>query len=205
MTRDPLPVVPAAHYFCGGVVTDLKGQTSLPGLYAAGEVACTGLHGANRLASTSLLEGLVWGISIADHLASMRRNGLDTSIAQTAETGVLAPLSHSGADSPANPADVEALMDRIRNAMWEHVGVVRRQDGLQNASGYLRRLEEEVNAYYLSYQISKDTVSLRNMAETARLIARAAARNQKSIGTHYVESDEEEEEQQSFQAQRSVN
>lgn len=202
MTRQALPVVPAAHYFCGGVATDLKGQTSLPGLYAAGEVACTGLHGANRLASTSLLEGLVWGVAIADNLAALRREGKDARLASLAENLPLAPISHSQQDGrwkkeklpPADLQQVEAYMAEIRRTLWEHVGVVRRPDGLAYASGALRKLEETVHAYYASTQLCKETVSLRNAVETARLIARAAARNEESIGTHYVEADQPEEQ-----------
>lgn len=200
MTRQPLPVVPAAHYFCGGVVADLKGQTSLPGLFAAGEVACTGLHGANRLASTSLLEGLVWGVAIADHLAARpaeRRRAL----AAVAEAAPLAPLAHplatlkNGAAAAlpvADPQRVEAVMAGVRAALWERVGVVRKPEGLREACDRLRALEAEARALYAGTRLSKETVSLRNAAETARLIARAAARNRRSVGTHYVEPDEEE-------------
>ncbi|GAB5031659.1 l-aspartate oxidase [Nannochloropsis oceanica] len=202
MTRQALPVVPAAHYFCGGVVTDLEGQTSLPGLFAAGEVACTGLHGANRLASTSLLEGLVWGVAIAEQLKTARagKDGEKAAIAisNMAQKAELAPLGHSvnGANQSlpaAKPEQVDAYMAEIRRTLWENVGVVRRPEGLEHASCYLRRIEAEVLRFYASTRLSKETVSLRNAAETARLIARAAARNTQSIGTHYVESDEGEE------------
>ncbi|EWM26732.1 l-aspartate oxidase [Nannochloropsis gaditana] len=201
MTKQALPVVPAAHYFCGGVVTDLEGRTSLPGLFAAGEVACTGLHGANRLASTSLLEGLVWGVAIAELLAKKRKDGQDALWRKVVNTAPLAPIPHSLGESNqalpvAPPAQVEAYMAEIRRTLWEDVGVVRRPEGLAYASRHLRRVEAEVQAFYTSTRLSKDTVSLRNAAETARLIARAAARNTESIGTHYVETDTEEEEQE---------
>eukprot|EP00624_Nannochloropsis_granulata_P005039 evm.model.NODE_3569_length_13483_cov_25.259363.3 len=211
MTRQALPVVPAAHYFCGGVVTDLEGQTSLPGLFAAGEVACTGLHGANRLASTSLLEGLVWGWAIAERLKTARaaKGGEEGALAlsRMAQNATLAPVGHSvnGANQSlptAKPEQVEAYMAEIRRTLWEDVGVVRRSEGLEHASRHLRRVEAEVLRFYASTRLSKDTVSLRNAAETARLIARAALRNTQSIGTHYVESDEGEEAEEEEQERK---
>ncbi len=207
MTRQALPVVPAAHYFCGGVVTDLHGQTSLPGLFAAGEVACTGLHGANRLASTSLLEGLVWGVAIAEQLTAARAMGQDTDLVALTEHASLVPLGHSlnGTNQSlplAEAAQVEAYMAEIRRTLWEHVGVVRRPEGLAHASSHLRRLEKEVHGFFKGTRLNKDTVSLRNAAETARLIARAAARNTQSIGTHYIAEEEEGEEEEEGQQQQ---
>ena len=213
ITRQALPVVPAAHYFCGGVVTDLEGQTSLPGLFAAGEVACTGLHGANRLASTSLLEGLVWGVAIAEKLKVGRaaKGGEEDAVALSlmAQNATLAPVGHfvNGANQSlpvAKPEQVEAYMAEIRRTLWEDVGVVRRPEGLAHASRHLRRVEAKVLRFYVSTRLSKETVSLRNAAETARLIARAAARNTQSIGTHYVKSDEGEEEGEEEEQERKV-
>jgi len=182
-------------------------------LFAAGEVACTGLHGANRLASTSLLEGLVWGVAIAEKLKVGRaaKGGEEDAVALTlmAQKSTLAPVGHSvnraNQSLPvAKIEQVEAYMAEIRRTLWQDVGVVRRPEGLAHASRHLRRVEAEVLRFYASTRLSKETVSLRNAAETARLIARAAARNTQSIGTHYVESDEGEEEGEEEEQERKV-
>jgi L-aspartate oxidase len=133
MTREPLPVVPAAHYFCGGVATDLNGQTTVPGLYAAGEVACTGLHGANRLASTSLLEGVVWGTAVAQDLAKHHTMLMDDAFTQRVfddQTPLVPIVAQAGGQKKLPTHDeVEGFMKQIRSTMWEQVGVVRRKDG----------------------------------------------------------------------------
>jgi L-aspartate oxidase len=189
MTRQPLPVVPAAHYFCGGVATDLQGQTTVPGLYAAGEVACTGLHGANRLASTSLLEGLVWGVSIADSLSANHSAGTNSRPARIAEMAPLVPLEHKG-DAPLDHAVVEAYMKKIQRIMWNAVGVVRRKKDLDEAARSLKELEREIDSLFARSRLSQEAVSLKNAVMTARLIARAALRNDHSVGAHYVVDEE---------------
>lgn len=125
LTRQPVPVVPAEHYFCGGVATDLNGQTTVTGLYAAGEVACTGLHGANRLASTSLLEGVVWGASIAEDLHKLK-----TSFPALGQEGgkELTGFVHGGGKE-VDVAKIGQYMHQIKHIMWEDVGIIRRRDG----------------------------------------------------------------------------
>jgi L-aspartate oxidase len=178
ITRDLVPVVPAAHYACGGVWTNAWGQTSLDRLYAVGEVACTGVHGANRLASTSLLEGLVWGYRAAMHIqarleqqATMRPAAVvadDASLSQRADTSA-----------------VDRQMAKMKQLMWEHVGLIRTTVGLKYAVRELLHLKAEVEALYQGYYPSDELIGLRNAAQTALLIATAALRNKNSMGCHY--------------------
>eukprot|EP00755_Sulcionema_specki_P013577 Sspe_Gene.54320::Locus_29987_Transcript_1_1_Confidence_1.000_Length_1824::g.54320::m.54320/K00278/nadB; L-aspartate oxidase len=186
IARDPLPVVPAAHYFCGGVATDLEGRTSLLGLYAAGEVACTGLHGANRLASTSLLEGLVWGAAIADHLSFSPNRLLATE-----KTMELASLAYSTFDSRralplAAVNEVDTLWKQIKETMWSHVGVERSPVALREAVHILGKIKVQANDLFLSTRLAAPALGVRNASEVALLIAQAAVANPESVGTHYV-------------------
>lgn len=179
MTKQPLPVVPAAHYHCGGVHVNLSGETTVRGLFAAGEVACTGLHGANRLASTSLLEGLVWGASVAETVASIRDVPLD-----------LSPIDYRhGGDVESPETQVAMLNECLRRLMWEKVGPVRTMDGLRTAVEELSLLKDQVERMYHQCSISKETIDLRNAVATSKAIAQAAARDTVSIGTHYLEED----------------
>jgi L-aspartate oxidase len=193
MARVPLPVVPAAHYFCGGVLTDLQGRTTLPGLFAAGEVACTGLHGGNRLASTSLLEGLVWGCAIADHLGSSKdKSSSSTVLSKLAAAAESAPLRAPPTTGTAavNSAAVAAAWHRLKSTMWEHVGVVRTRDGLGRAVRDVTALSATASYAFESSLLTEETVALRNGADTAAAIAQAAAANPRCIGAHYVEEEE---------------
>ncbi|KAG5190093.1 FAD binding domain-containing protein [Tribonema minus] len=195
LTRDPLPVVPAAHYFCGGVATDLDGATSLPGLYAAGEVACTGLHGGNRLASTSLLEGLVWGCAIAEHLGAHSNSGgtrLAALACDAAAAMLVAPVAVGTAR--ADGAAVAAAWERLKATMWENVGVVRTRDGLLRAVEDLAELRAFAARAYAGAAPSAEMAALRNAVDTAAVIAEAALSNRRSIGAHYLADEEEVEE-----------
>ena len=179
-----IPVAPAEHFLCGGVVVDDRGRASLENLYAVGETARTGVHGANRLASTSLLEGLVWGLRAGEDAAVVLPEGQDDGI-QTIEPP---DLLERDPDLPEQFA--REKFHRLRRVMDEQVGLERRPADLQRAQGVLRRLKGEVDAYVRT-RTSRSLYELRHAAITALLIARAASENTESRGTHYlVESPE---------------
>ncbi len=176
MTRDLIPVVPAAHYSCGGVATDLQGRTSMERLWAVGEVACTGLHGANRLASTSLLEGLVWGHEAAHAIA-----------ARLAETRYDFPVVDEWKyeKETADPALIHQDWMTIRYTMWNYVGLVRSRRRLMRARRILRELYLEIEEFYARATLTDAMVGLRNGVQTALAVLFAAWENRDSVGCHY--------------------
>jgi L-aspartate oxidase len=180
ITRDLLPVVPAAHYSCGGVWVDDDGLSTVQRLYAIGEVSCTGLHGANRLASTSLLEGLVWGHRSARHIASHLppRDGLHfDDIPQWQATGLETP----------DPALILQDVVSLKHVMWNYVGLVRTSRRLARAIRDLRNLEVEVERFYRRAAMTDDLIGLRNAVRVSLIITLAAWENQESRGCHYRE------------------
>lgn len=180
ITCEPIPVVPAAHYFCGGVLVDLWGQTSMSGLYAVGEVSCTGVHGANRLASTSLLEGLVWGDRAARHIQEQK------TVNPIAESAV-PPWDDSNLIYDADPTLIQGDMQIIRNLMWHYVGLVRSEYRLNRAIRELRHLWLDIEDFYRKTRLSDSLIGLRNSVEVALIVARAAHRNKTSRGCHFRE------------------
>ncbi len=181
LSRDRIPVVPAAHYCTGGVETDVNGRTGMQGLYAVGEVACTGLHGANRLASNSLLEAVVCSWNAARAIV--------------AERGAPAPANHrieippwtTGAAVPSDEAVVvEHNWNEVRTAMWDYVGIVRTRKRLDRALRRIRNLRREIRQYYLNYLVTPDVIELRNIAAVAELIIRSAQSRPESRGLHYM-------------------
>jgi L-aspartate oxidase len=178
MAVQPIPVVPAAHYQCGGVVTDLMGRTSIPRLYAIGECACTGLHGANRLASNSLLEGLVFGRRAA--LAAADEPGANAAPAPVPD------WNPGDALAPEEGVVVAHNWDEVRRVMWNYVGIVRTQKRLERARTRVAMLRAEIRDYYWQYQLTPDLVELRNLADCAMLIVESARRRKESRGLHYL-------------------
>ncbi len=176
----PIPVVPAAHYQCGGVLTDLMGRTSIPGLLAAGEVACTGLHGANRLASNSLLEGLVFG-----RRAAQAARELVAGEAHRAAPDV-PPWNPGNALDPDEGVVVAHNWDEVRRTMWNYVGIVRSQKRLERARSRLAVLRGEIRDYYWQYKVTADLVELRNLADVATLVVECARRRRESRGLHHT-------------------
>jgi L-aspartate oxidase len=180
MTREPLPVVPAAHYMCGGVTSDLHGRTTLPGLWVLGEAACTGLHGANRLASNSLLEGLVFARRAAEKLSSLiaeLRGGPRPQV----------PEWQIGSAAPSDEAVVVTHnWDEVRRLMWNYVGIVRSDARLRRAARRVSLLEEEIREYYWKHLVNRDLLELRNIQTVAELIIASAANRRESRGLHYT-------------------
>jgi L-aspartate oxidase len=179
ITREPIPVVPAAHYFCGGVQVDLWGRSSIQNLYAVGEVSCTGLHGANRLASTSLLEGLVWGMRAAEDIAG--KDGVPT----YPRPEDIPPWDESGLTVDSDPALIQGDMQTIQNIMWHYVGLVRSGDRLSRAIRELRHMQNEIETFYRRTKLSDGLIGLRNAVKVALIVAQAARHNRQSRGCHY--------------------
>jgi L-aspartate oxidase len=180
ITTDLVPVVPGAHYSCGGVWVDAWGHTTFNCLYAVGEVACTGLHGANRLASTSLLEGLVWGDRVA---RSIRSHLEDTPPFPREHIPPWQDVSHS----PPDPALIQQDMSVIKHLMWNYVGLVRTTPRLERALRELRHLETEIERFYRATGLTDAVIGLRNAVRTAVVVAMAAWANKTSMGCHYRE------------------
>jgi L-aspartate oxidase len=178
MTKEPIPVVPAQHYTCGGIVIDRDGRTDLPGLYAAGECTQSGLHGANRLASNSLLECFVFGESAANH------------ITQCWDDLAPPPAIRAWDESRVADSDEEVVIKQnwteIRRFMWNYVGIVRSTKRLERAAHRIKMLREEVNDYYGHFRVTPDLIELRNLLESADLIVRSALHRKESRGLHYT-------------------
>lgn len=175
ITKDPIPVVPAAHYTCGGIVTDLKARTDIPGLYAAGEASCTGLHGANRLASNSLLECLVFSKAVAQDILSQPKLPFPK----------LPKWDESRVTDPDEEVVIAHNWAELRRFMWDYVGIVRTTKRLTRAQHRIRLLTREIEEFYANFRVSHDLIELRNLVNTADLIVRCALLRKESRGLHY--------------------
>ncbi|HQU79978.1 MAG TPA: L-aspartate oxidase [Azonexus sp.] len=174
IASEPIPVVPAAHYTCGGIISDLHGRTDVPGLYVAGEASCTGLHGANRLASNSLLECLIFAEAAVNDILASKITPL--------------PLLPKWDESRVTDADEEVVIshnwDELRRFMWDYVGIVRTTKRLKRAQHRIRLLMREIEEFYANFRVSHDLIELRNLVVTADLIVRCAMRRKESRGLH---------------------
>lgn len=175
ITRQPIPVVPAAHYTCGGIITDTNGKTDIDGLYAVGEAACTGLHGANRLASNSLLECLVLGRMAAADIVKQQDITLPP----------LPAWDESQVSNPNEEVVISHNWDELRRFMWDYVGIVRTTKRLERAQRRIRLLKEEIDEYYANFVVSNNLLELRNLVEVASLIVESALSRNESRGLHY--------------------
>jgi L-aspartate oxidase len=184
ITRDLVPVVPGAHYSCGGLWVDMWGESTIKNLYAIGEVACTGLHGANRLASTSLLEGLVWGHRVADKISERL---VSTKPSSALFDPAAIPSWQELGKSEPDPALIWQDMSVIKHMMWNYVGLVRNDRRLQRALRELRQLETSIESFYRATALTDSLIGLRNAVRTSVIVAAAAWENKQSMGCHYRE------------------
>jgi len=179
MTKEPLPVVPAAHYMCGGIATDMFGKTDLHRLYAIGETACTGLHGANRLASNSLIEALVYAHTAAQSAVK------DIHTLDFGFTPDPPPWDEVGTTDSDEGIMVSQNWDEIRRFMWNYVGIVRSNKRLERAKRRIEIIQQEIRDYYWDFKVSADLIELRNIAMVAELIIKCAGHRKESRGLHY--------------------
>jgi len=178
ITTTPIPIVPAAHYTCGGIVVNTKGQTDLLNLYAIGESAFTGLHGANRMASNSLLECLVYAHAAANEINLVNQ--------QIPEPDFIRAWDESQVAFSDEDVVISHNWDELRRFMWDYVGIVRTDKRLQRAQHRIKLLQKEIQEYYSNYKVGRDLLELRNLATVAELIIRCALQRRESRGLHYT-------------------
>ena len=178
LTKEPVPVVPAAHYTCGGVMVDDAGRTDVDGLYAIGEVSYTGLHGANRMASNSLLECLVYGWSAAEDITGR--------LSAVSEVATLPAWDESQVEDPDERVIIQHNWHELRLLMWDYVGIVRTSKRLERALRRIQMLQQEIDEYYAHFRVSNNLLELRNLVQVAELIVRCAMARKESRGLHYT-------------------
>ena len=178
ITKEMIPVVPAAHYTCGGVMVDDHSQTDITGLYAIGETSYTGLHGANRMASNSLLECFVYGMSAAEHIQTQFTNDF--------QAPTVAAWDASQVENPDEDVVILQNWDELRQTMWNYVGIVRTTKRLERALNRIQMLKSEITEYYQDYHVSKNLIELRNLVLVSEMIVRCAMQRKESRGLHYT-------------------
>ena len=178
LTKEPVPIVPAAHYTCGGVMVDDFGRTDVDGLYAIGEVSYTGLHGANRMASNSLLECLVYGWSAAEDI--------DRRMPYARGVSTLPGWDESRVENPDELVVIQHNWHELRLFMWDYVGIVRTTKRLERALRRITMLQQEIDEYYAHFRVSNNLLELRNLVQVAELIVRCAMMRKESRGLHYT-------------------
>lgn len=178
LTKEPIPIVPAAHYTCGGVSVDQNGMTDIPNLYAIGEVSYTGLHGANRMASNSLLECLVYGWSASQHICH--------AITQIEDIPVLPEWDDSRVHNSDEQVVIQHNWHELRLFMWDYMGIVRTTKRLERALRRIHLLQQEIHDYYANFRISNNLLELRNLVQVAELMVRCALERKESRGLHYT-------------------
>ncbi|WP_238085463.1 L-aspartate oxidase [Pseudescherichia vulneris] len=178
LTKEPVPIVPAAHYTCGGVMVDDAGRTDVDGLYAIGEVSYTGLHGANRMASNSLLECLVYGWSAAEEITGR--------LSAVSEVATLPAWDESQVEDPDERVIIQHNWHELRLLMWDYVGIVRTSKRLERALRRIQMLQQEIDEYYANFRVSNNLLELRNLVQVAELIVRCAMARKESRGLHYT-------------------
>ena len=175
ITKSPIPVVPAAHYTCGGIVTDLDGRTDISNLYAIGETSCTGLHGANRMASNSLLECIVFAKAAAN----------DIKINFNLDRSSVPEWDNSKVIKAGENILINHNWDASRRLMWNYVGIVRSNDRLKKAKDKMKLITSEVKEFYKNYEVTSDFLELRNLVLVSELIIKSAIKRRESRGLHY--------------------
>jgi L-aspartate oxidase len=181
ITKEPIPIVPAAHYFCGGIKTDIRGRSSLKNLYAVGEASCTGLHGANRLASTSLLEGLLWGKGAAEDIIQKKYR------INTKRFSGIPDWEMPRYTEEFDPLLIDQDRKAIQLTMWNYAGIIRTEKGLRRAEADLDYYSHRIMRFYKTATLHKDIIELRNAVVCSSLIVSAALRNTKSVGCHFLD------------------
>ncbi|MDD5066079.1 MAG: L-aspartate oxidase [bacterium] len=181
ITRQPIPVVPAFHFICGGIKVDEWARTSMRGLFAVGEVSCTGIHGANRLASTSLLEGLVWAGRCIKYICANKDQ-----FRFPVRCRIKVPKREKSSAGPADPAWIKKDWTNLKNIMWNYVGLVRSSSRLNRAYRDLKNLKHAIDDFYKDYSLDRDVIELYNGIQTAIIIVKHALKNKQSRGTHYL-------------------
>lgn len=186
ISKEMIPVVPAAHYTCGGVMVNQHSQTDIVGLYAIGETAYTGLHGANRMASNSLLECFVYGMRAADHIKAQFKLGIENGFEDDADTCDVPEWDASQVANPDEDVVILQNWDELRQTMWNYVGIVRTTKRLERALHRIEMLKNEITEYYQDYHVSKNLIELRNLVLVSEMIVRCAMQRKESRGLHYT-------------------